>query len=122
MNNNNGISKKREHTAQKIITALKESTGLLTVAAKKAGVSYSTVNRYANDFPSVREALEEAKEAMLDFTEGKLFEQIAEGNIASIIFYLKTQGKKRGYTERHELAGVGGPFTIRVVYDDSDKG
>ena len=124
MNNNNGVSKKREQTAQKIIDALKESKGLLTLAAKKAGVSYSTVNRYANEFPSVREAVEEAKESMLDYTEGKLFEQIKNGNIASIIFYLKTQGKKRGYIERHEHTGEGGlpiKTEITVVSENAKK-
>ena len=103
---------------------MKESKGLLTLAAKKAGVSYSTVNRYANEFPSVREAVEEAKESMLDYTEGKLFEQIKNGNIASIIFYLKTQGKKRGYIERHEHTGEGGlpiKTEITVVSENAKK-
>jgi len=106
--NNNNISKKREATCQRIIVALKETKGLLTLAARKAGVSYPTVNRYANDFPSVREAVLEAKESMVDFAEGKLFEKISKGDTASIIFYLKTQGKKRGYIERQEFTGAGG--------------
>ena len=119
VNGDNGTSKKREQTCQRIIEALKETRGLLTLAARKAGVSYRTVNRYANEFPSVQEAVEEAKESMIDFAEGKLFEKISKGDTASIIFYLKTQGKKRGYIERHEVGGAdGGPVTIKVVYDD----
>ena len=104
----NGISRKREHTAEKIIAALKETKGLLTLAARKAGVSYTTVNRYAKDFPSVRQAVEEAKESMTDFVEGKLFQKISHGDTACIIFYLKTQAKKRGYIERQEIGGEGG--------------
>lgn len=115
-NGNNNISKKRAHTAEKIITALKETRGLLTLAARKAGVSYSTVNRYANEFPSVRQAVEEAKESMTDFAEGKLFEKISKGDVACIIFYLKTQGKRRGYIERQEFTGAGGePIKTEII-------
>ena len=107
-NGNNSISKKREQTAQRIIVALKETKGLLTLAASKAGVSYRTVNRYANEYPLVREAVQEAKESMLDFAEEGLFTEIKARNMTAIIFYLKTQGKHRGYTERQEITGEGG--------------
>ena len=116
-NGNNGVSKKREQTAEKIIRALGETKGLLTLAARNAGVSYRTVNRYANEFPSVREAVEEAKESLLDFAENKLYDKMAAGDMTAIIFYLKTQGKARGYTERQEHTGEGGqPIEVRIDY------
>jgi len=118
-NGKNVISKKREQKAEKIIAAIKESKGLLTLAARKAGISYTTVWRYTQDFPSVKQAVEEAKEFMTDFAEGKLFEKISKGDITAIIFYLKTKGKSRGYVERHEVGGEGGgPITLKVVYDN----
>ena len=107
-NGNNGNTKKRELTAQKIIVALRETKGLLTLAARKAGVSYRTINRYASEYPSVAEAVQEAKESMVDFAEGKLYEKIAKGDTASIIFFLKTKAKSRGYTERQEITGPDG--------------
>ena len=118
MNNSetNNHSKKRLDTAQRIIVALGECQGLLTLAAKKAGISYSTMNRYCRDFPSVREAMHEAKETMLDYTEGKLFTAIKANNMTAIIFYLKTQGKERGYTERSEIGGHGGgPIRAQII-------
>ncbi len=123
-NGENGVSKKREQTAKRIIEALRETKGLLTLAAHKAGISYRTINRYANEFPSVREAIHEAKESMLDFAEGKLFGAMNEGNMTAIIFYLKTQGKGRGYIERHEYTGEGGapiPVKIEVVSEQAKK-
>jgi len=108
----NGNSKKRELTAQKIIKAIKESNGLLTMAAKRAGVGYTTLWRYTQDFPSVKEAVYQAKESMLDFAEGKLYTKIKDGDNTAIIFYLKTQGKSRGYIERQEVTGEGGKDLI----------
>ena len=105
---NGNNSKKREFTALKIIEALHASHGLLTLAAKKAGVNYKTVCRYVAEFPSVAQAVVDAKEAMLDFAEGKLYEQISKNNMTAIIFYMKTQGKARGYIERQEFTGEGG--------------
>ena len=113
----NGNSKKREQTALRIIDAIRESNGLLTLAAKKAGVGYTTIWRYTQDYPSVKQAVIEAKERMLDFAEGKLYENIKGGDNTAIIFYLKTQGKGRGYIERQEVTGEGGkPIEVNVDY------
>ena len=122
-NNGNG-SKKRELTAQKICEALYASHGLLTLAAKKAGVGYRTVCRYVAEYPSVAEAVVESKEAMLDFAEGKLYEQISQNNMTAIIFYLKTQAKARGYIERQEFTGEGGQpikHVIEVINPETKK-
>ena len=116
------ITKKREKTAQRIIEAIKASNGLLTLAAKKAQLNYSTVWRYSQLFPSVQQAIYEAKESVLDFAEGKLYENIKNNDNASIIFYLKTQGKSRGFIERQELTGAEGrPISMeaKVVHFDA---
>ncbi len=125
-NGTNGNSRKREETCARIIKAINESSGLLTLAAKKAGLGYRTVCRYVADFPSVKEAAFEAHERMLDFTESKLYEKIKGGDNACIIFYLKTQGKARGFIERQEFTGEGGgpvkhETTIKVVSEEAKK-
>uniref|UniRef100_A0A6M3KKI2 Uncharacterized protein n=1 Tax=viral metagenome TaxID=1070528 RepID=A0A6M3KKI2_9ZZZZ len=124
-NGTNGLSKKREETCARIIKAIGESNGLLTVAAKKAGVGLTTVKRYASEFSSVHEAVLAAKERMLDFAESKLYEKIKNGDNACLIFYLKCQGKGRGYIERQEITGEGGgPIkteTKIIVMDDEAK-
>ncbi|MBU0778211.1 hypothetical protein KKF82_08125 [Patescibacteria group bacterium] len=118
-NGNNGNSKKKEQTAARIIKAIGESNGLLTLAAKKANVGLTTVYRYANEYPSVKQASVEAKETMLDFAEGKLYSKIKAGDNTAIIFYLKTQGKARGYIERQEFTGESGnPIEVKIDYRD----
>ena len=113
-NGPNGPSKKREETAARIIKAIRESNGLLTQAAAKAGMGYRTIKRYVAEFPLVKEAADEAQERVLDFAEGKLIENIKARDNTAIIFYLKTKGKHRGFVERVESTGPGGgPIEIR---------
>ncbi len=119
-NGKNGNGKKKEETAARIIKAIKESSGLLTLAAKKANVGLTTIYRYVNDFPSVHQASLEAKEVMLDYAESKLYEKIKSGDNVAILFYLKTQGKARGYIERQEFANPEGE-AFRVEHDAKGK-
>ena len=119
-NGQNGNSKKREETAARIIKAIGECNGLLTMAAKKANVGLTTVYRYVNEYPSVKQAAVEAKETMLDFAEGKLYSKIKAGDNVAILFYLKTQGKARGYIERQEFANPEGE-SFRVEHDAKSK-
>lgn len=112
-NGTNGNGKKREETAARIIKALGESHGLLTLTAQKTGLGYRTVCRYVAEFPSVKEAAQEAHEWMVDFAESKLYQKIKDGDNACIIFYLKCQAKDRGYVERQEVSGPdGGPVQV----------
>jgi len=114
-------TKKRANTAQIIIESIKTSNGLLTLAARKSGFTYMTMRRYVRDFPSVARAVEEAKESVLDFAEGQLYKNIKAGDNASIIFYLKTQGKQRGFVERQELTGADGrPVKMEAIIVNFD--
>lgn len=116
------VKAKKADTAERIIQAIGESNGLLTLAASKAGVSYRTIERYVKEFPEVAEAVQHAKETMLDYAESKLYGLMREGNVVSILFFLKTQGKPRGYIERVETTGKdGAPLIGKDVRDMSDE-
>lgn len=116
------ISTKKQETKARIIEAIAESNGFLTVVAKRTGLHYVTVCEYVREFPEVKQAITEAKEKMLDFAESKLVEKIKAGDNTMIIFYLKTQGKARGYVERSEITGREGEALIPQVIVQSDKG
>jgi len=94
---------KQKFTAEQVAQALEANKGLAAVAAEQLGCTVSTVYNYANRYERVREVLAHQKEKRLDIAEGQLWQLINMGNVAAIIFYLKTQGKRRGYTERHEV-------------------
>lgn len=86
-----------------MITALEKSLGVVTTACKQVGISRNTHYRWVKEDEDYKEAVEDLSNVTLDFAESKLHESIMDGNIAAIIFYLKTKGKIRGYIERSEV-------------------
>jgi len=115
----NIASKKREQTAKRIIKALEKAHGLVGLAADFAGIHRNTVSKYIREFPSVAEAVEDARERLYDTVESKLYERIEAGDLTAIIFFLKTRCKHRGYTEKQIEKAK--DVTFRVVYDDEVK-
>ena len=116
-NGQNGIS------ATQAIEAARDSKGFVTIIAKRLGCSRTYVYTLAKKYPTFQQAIDEEREGLKDFAEGKLQEQINAGNMTAIIFYLKTQAKERGYVERHEVTGKDGDsITINFTWqEDGDS-
>ena len=111
----------KKYTAADVIAAIKGSKGIISQAARKLGCTRQTIYNYVENYATVREALENEREDLLDFVEGKLLGEINRGNITAIIFYLKTQGKHRGYVERQEHTGAdGGALNVVVRWPEQD--
>lgn len=89
---------------KKMIEALEKSLGVVTTAIKTVGIHRSTHYDWLDSDPEYRKAVEALKDVALDFAESKLFKSIDSGSDTATIFFLKTQGKKRGYVERQELS------------------
>ena len=104
---------------QNYIDAIHNSRGLLTAAADALGCTRKAIYDAAKRHPEIQQAIEESRERTTDMAESKLFQKISEGDNTAIIFYLKTQAKKRGYVERQEVTGAdGNELTVRVVRDE----
>jgi len=102
-----------------LIKEIKNAKGNLSLAAQKLRVSRVTIYKYIEKYPAAKEALENERESMIDNVETTLYSQALAGNTTAMIFFLKTQGKSRGYVERNEITGKdGNDVTIRVVYDE----
>jgi hypothetical protein len=118
------MAKKDKFTQEEVIKAVKDANGLLRYAAKTLGCDYSTIWRYAKRNKKVADAIKVEKESLLDLTENKLVNAIKSDKPWAICFYLKTQGKERGYSERHEVTGKDGkdlpPSQPGVLMLDAD--
>lgn len=96
-------SNRMTHKKKALLDALAKSLGVVTVACKKVGVERSTFYRYYREDPEFKKQVDDLNDVALDFAESKLIEAMGETNVTAIIFYLKTKGKHRGYTEQIEI-------------------
>lgn len=85
-----------------IVRAYEENGCNISATCKALKICRQTFYNWRSTNGELSQMLEEAEEAMLDFAESKLIEHIREGDVTSLIFYLKTKGKKRGYIEKTE--------------------
>jgi hypothetical protein len=110
--------KKNQWTEEEVIKALQKAQGILTATATVLGCTRQTVAAYIARYPAVAEAHKEAKESAIDFVESQLLKNIKKGDTTAAIFFLKTQGRGRGYVERQEISGPnGGPIETKTKHD-----
>lgn len=129
--------KEQKDTLKKkaMLKALESSLGVVTTACESVGIKRNSHYRWMNEDEEYRAQVESLTDLAIDFAESKLFELIngahrevstPDGEVISIkdapntsatIFYLKTRGKKRGYVERTELAGVN-DAPVQIIIND----
>lgn len=85
--------------------AIEGSGGYISEIARRLGCDWHTADKYIKLHELTAE-LQIEDEKATDRAEVKLMEAVENGEIAAIIFRLKTKGKKRGYVERQELTGA----------------
>ena len=99
--------------------AIEKSRGNISLVAKSFDISRTTVYTFLNKHPEIKQCLADEREKMIDNVESALYNQALDGNTTAMIFFLKTQGKGRGYVERQEVTGADGKeHVIKVLYDD----
>jgi hypothetical protein len=86
-----------------MILALEKNLGIITSAIKVVGIGRRTHYLWMKEDEEYRAAVEEIQDIVLDFAESKLYELIKNCEPSAIYFYLKTKGRKRGYSERIEI-------------------
>jgi len=93
---------KQKFTPVQIIKALKDNRGRVYLTAQQLKCTPKTIHNYAQRFPEVRETIDNARELISDFAESKLYEQIENGHMTAIIWWLKTQAYDRGFRDHPE--------------------
>jgi hypothetical protein len=86
-----------------VADAVIAAEGNVTVAAERLGCHRRTIDRQARRSAIVAMAVVEARERALDTAESMLMNAVHQGEAWAICFFLKTQGRARGYVERQEL-------------------
>jgi hypothetical protein len=104
-----------------MIEALEKSLGIVTTACKSVGIERNTHYVWMREDEVYKAAVEGIDDMAIDFAEsqlnklmrgaehqvvtnkGEIVEIRDAPNPSSIIFFLKTKGKKRGYIEKQEV-------------------
>ena len=110
-------------TETQMAKAIVVGDGLIRSVAKHLKCSRNTVYEYIKRYPALAESVASAREDALDEAESELMKLIREGHPAAIFFFLKTQGKSRGYVERQEVdVAAGVKFTLNIGDRGQDDG
>jgi len=105
-------------SVEHVAAALKASAGLKTSTAQKLGVSRSTLYRFLDEHPELKEIANEVTEEMLDLAESNVITALKASDIHTTRWFLETKGKHRGYTRQLNLAGKdGGPVQVEATFD-----
>ena len=105
-------------TIAQIEKRIRDKRGNIAAVARSFGVTRKAIYDRIHKSAKLRKALIESRETMLDNAETELYDQALDGNTTALIFFLKTQGKIRGYVERQEITGKDGD-KIKLGWGDN---
>ncbi len=121
-------SRKKERTDAKgrtvgqikkeLLDVLRKSMGIVVHACRKAGISRSTFYKYREDDPEFAAEVNSINEEAVDFVESELLKNIAKGDTTAQIFFLKTKGRHRGWTERVDMTHE---IKQKIAFDPDDE-
>lgn len=111
-----------EKKAAMIIWLENSIRGTFSEAFQLCGISRRTGYYWLTEDPQFQVDMDKAREKAnasgTDMVETALMKSIKDGNIAGIIFYLKTQARDRGYIEKQIIGGdAANPLQVNHVHD-----
>jgi hypothetical protein len=98
------MAKTHRYTQEQVIAALKATKGMVYLSAERLGCTPDTVMNYCKKFPAVEQAKHDARGALLDDCELRLWKAVQRDESWAITFCLRTIGRGRGYGERLDLS------------------
>lgn len=95
--------KRERYSDEKIIKAINLNGGIINGAAKSLKLDRGTLSDWIKASKTLTAALEAARDILIDECESALFTNVKAGKEISVIFALKTIGRKRGYIEQLQI-------------------
>lgn len=104
----------------KVIKSFIENDTNVSKTCRACNISRKTFYLWKEQDEEFASLVDDCEEAITDEIEGLLRERVRELDTTAIIFYLKTKGKKRGYTEKKEVE-MSGKIPLAVPKEIYDK-
>ena len=115
------ISRTPKFSDAQIEAALRASGGIYTGAAVRLECAPNTIKNYVERSEDLQEIVRQVVEENLDMAETTLLTAIRDKSLTAVIFYLKTKGKHRGYSEGRIVSGPnGGPVPVSHGFNLAD--
>lgn len=105
----------------KAITLLSESFFNVSWVCKQIDIQRRSLNRWRENDPEFQRACSDIQEEIYDEAEVLLQKKMRENDTASLIFFLKTKVKGRGYVEKREIEHSGESVKINVIIPEEVK-
>lgn len=86
-----------------VAAALADLQGNVSAVGKRFGVDRTSVRDLIEKRPALQKICHDAREGMLDNAESSLYRAVIAGEAWAVCFFLKTQGRSRGYDENEAL-------------------
>ena len=103
------------------LIAYKENNFNISKACLEVGIDRKSHYNWIEKNLQYSTKFKEIEEEISDKYEQLLLEQSEAGNVQATIFYLKTKGRKRGYSEKVEVEHSGkiSGITLEIVKNES---
>ena len=88
---------------EQILDGMSKNLGIVTHVLKQVDVSYNTYKKWLDDDEEFKKEVEYIDISTIEWVSSKLYENIKNNDKISIIYFLKSKGKKFGWAERTEI-------------------
>jgi len=102
---------------KKVLKAMDGTGGIITVIAKKCGVTRQHMSEYINASNELKEAVLHEREKMVDLAEVGLYHHVKKKDLSAIKYVMGRRSVMHGFgeTQKHELTGKnGGPIETKL--------
>lgn len=90
-------------TEEQLLTAIKDSAGIVHTIAKRLNVSWTTAKKYIDGNENTKLAYYDEKQKIIDLAESTVINAINSQDVQTAKWYLGLIGRDRGYAEKIEL-------------------
>ena len=109
--------KRTQISKETMLEALEKSLGIVTEACDKTGLSRTQHYKWYKEDEAYRNSVDSIDSKFIDFAESHLKKQIEKGSTQATTFFLRTRGRKRGYSEKQEVDITSGNEPITIEFN-----
>jgi predicted transcriptional regulator len=112
----------RKLTVKAVVTAMQQSVGNVSAAARALGVTRAAIYYYIDQRPELRQMIQDQRETVADVAESALYKACLRGEPWAVTLALRfsTRGKERGYGNSQDIEVAGGVEVTHAGNDESN--